>query len=72
MSVKTAPVQLVPAFYRVKEAAKILAVSEAEVRRLVKLGTLHSRPIGETGRSYRITAQSVQNHIDNLMAGGDV
>lgn len=60
---------ITPAFYRVKEVARVLAVSEFEVRRLVKNGTLHSRPIGEKGRQYRITAQSVQNHVDALIAG---
>lgn len=58
-----------PAFYRVKDVAKILAVSEFEVRRLVKAGTLHARPIGEKKRQYRITAQSVENYVSDLIAG---
>lgn len=58
-----------PAFYRVKEVAVILAVSEFEVRRLVNVGTLHARPIGEKGRQFRITAQSVQNHVEDLTDG---
>lgn len=58
-----------PAFYRVKDVARILAVSEFEVRRLVKEGTLHSRPIGTSGRQYRITAQSVDNHVAALIQG---
>lgn len=60
-----------PAFYRVKEVAVILAVSEFEVRRLVNKGTLHARPIGESGRQYRVTAQSVHSHVDSLIAGTD-
>lgn len=62
-----APVR--PEFYRVKEVAKILAVSEFEVRRLVNVGTLHARPIGEKGRQYRITRQSVENHVEALTEG---
>ena len=58
-----------PAFYRVKEVARILAVSEFEVRRLVNAGTLHKRPIGTSKRQYRITAQSVENYVATLLAG---
>lgn len=51
-----------PRYYRVKEVAALLALSQWEVRRLVEAGTLHSVPIGESGRYYRVTAASVDDY----------
>ena len=38
------------ALHRVKDVARILSLSEWEVRRLCETGELHRRYIGETGR----------------------
>lgn len=62
----TTPVR--PALYRVKDVAKILAISEWEVRRLIEVGTLHRRYVGEGRRFYRVTAQSVETYLESLTA----
>lgn len=59
-------VRTAPALYRVKDAAEVLALSEWEVRRLAEIGTLHRRYIGEGGRYYRITADSVEAYLESL------
>lgn len=59
-------VRTAPALYRVKDAAKVLALSEWEVRRLAEIGVLHRRYIGVAGRYYRITADSVEDYLDSL------
>ena len=56
------------ALHRVKEVARILSVSEWEVRRLCKTGELHRRYIGETGRFYRVTDESVDAYLASLTA----
>ena len=48
-----------PRYYRVKDVAALLSISEWEVRRLVEAGELERRYIGEAKRFYRITASSV-------------
>lgn len=55
-----------PALHRVKDVARILAISEWEVRRLCETGELHRRYIGEGRRFYRITAESVTAYYDSL------
>lgn len=57
-----------PALYRVSEAAKVLALSEWEVRRLVETGVLQRRYIGTGRRYYRITAESLESYLDSLSA----
>ena len=57
---------LSPRYYRVKDVAAILSISEWEVRRLVEAGTLHRRYIGEGKRYYRITAASVEAYEATL------
>ena len=42
------------------------AVSEWEIRRLAEAGVLERRYIGESRRSYRITAASLDRYIDDL------
>lgn len=56
-------------FYKVKEVARKLSVSEFEVRRLVDEGTLHKRYIGTSKRYFRITAQSYENYFAFLNSG---
>lgn len=55
-----------PALLRVKDAGSRLAISDWEVRRLAKAGILHLRYVGEKGRYYRITAESVDAYIASL------
>jgi excisionase family DNA binding protein len=55
-----------PALFRVKDVARILALSEWEVRRLVESGELHRRYIGVGGRYYRVTADSVAAYLESL------
>lgn len=55
-----------PRYYRVKDVAVLLSVSEWEVRRLVAAGELERRYIGESQRSYRITAASVEAYEASL------
>lgn len=55
-----------PALYRVKDVARILSLSEWEVRRLLDAGELHRRYIGVGGRYYRVTADSVDAYLASL------
>lgn len=52
--------------FRVKDVARKLSVSEKEVRRLIEIGTLHRRYIGEGSRFYRVTAKSVDAYLNSL------
>ena len=54
--------------HRVKDVARILSISEWEVRRLLETGELHRRYIGESGRFYRVTAPSVDAYLASLKA----
>lgn len=55
-----------PRYYRVKDVAALLSVSEWEVRRLVDNGVLQRKYIGEGGRYYRVTAASVADYEATL------
>lgn len=55
-----------PRYYRVKDVAALLSISEWEVRRLVEAGQLERRYIGEGKRFYRITAASVEAYEASL------
>jgi hypothetical protein len=58
-----------PRYYRVKDVAALLSISEWEVRRLIEAGTLHRRYIGEGNRYYRVTAASVEAYEATLSSG---
>lgn len=55
-----------PSLYRVKDLAARWSISEWEVRRLVKAGELERRYVGTSGRTYRITAASVEAYEASL------
>lgn len=55
-----------PRYYRVRDVAAILAISEPEVRRLIDKGHLHRRFIGTGTHYYRITAASVKAYEATL------
>lgn len=57
-----------PALFKTSEAAKYLAISEWEIRRLANEGILHRRYIGEGRRYYRITAESLDAYVESLSA----
>lgn len=60
------PALVEPVLLRVKDVARKLSVSEKEVRRLIEIGVLHRRYIGEGNRFYRVTARSVDAYLDSL------
>ena len=55
-----------PRYFRVKDVAALLSISEWEVRRLAEAGELERRYIGEGKRYYRITAASVEAYEATL------
>jgi excisionase family DNA binding protein len=57
-----------PRYYRVKDVAALLSISQGEVRRLIEAGTLHRRYIGEGRHYYRVTAASVEAYEATLSA----
>jgi len=59
---------ITPRYYRVKDVAVLLSISEWEVRRLVEAGELERRYIGTSARFYRITASSVEAYEASLSA----
>lgn len=55
-----------PALYTVKDAAVRTSLSPWEIRRLIEIGALERRYIGEGQRYYRVTADSVERYLESL------
>jgi excisionase family DNA binding protein len=51
--------------YTVEEVAKLLKVSVATVRRLIKIGELEAFPVGN---QYRITQEALNNYMSRRAA----